>query len=264
MTRPFGRLAAYFDQPIPAQAPRMAALPGYRDTPIDRADPAHAEPLVDAAAATDLAAESFYAHDRNPPYYAVMPGSTASVWLRRSVAERLAKVDARLGEAGLQLVLFDGWRSRELQAHMHDVWVPAALRQRFPAMSEAEIAERTGLYWAAPTVDPERPAPHATGAAVDLTLRWRESRQPLWMGCLFDETSALAAPDHFERQSGEDVAFSHEEARRNRRLLYGVMTEAGFACHPGEWWHYSFGDQMWARLTGAASAVYGLAELPGA
>jgi D-alanyl-D-alanine dipeptidase len=259
---PFAGLAPLFDRPVPDQAPRLAALQGYRATPIDRADPAYGEPLVDVSAAAGIAADCWYAPDRNPPSYAVMPGSTPVAWLRRGVAERLAAIDARVGEAGLELVVFDGWRSRQLQAHMHDVWVPAALRQRFPAMSEAEIAERVGLYWAAPTVDPDRPAPHATGAAVDLTLRWRDSRQPLWMGCLFDEASELAAPDHFERDQEAGVAFSHEEARRNRRLLHAVMAEAGFSCHPGEWWHYSFGDQMWARLTGAPTAIYGLAEPP--
>jgi D-alanyl-D-alanine dipeptidase len=258
---PLAAFAPLLARPVPAQAPRLAALQGYRDTPIDVVDPAWLEPLVDVAAEMGLAAEPYYSHERNPPYFAVMPGATPAIWLRRGVAARLAKIDRRLEEAGLELVLLDGWRSRTLQAYMHDVWVPAALRQRFPELDEAEIARRVGLYWAAPTVDPARPAPHATGAAVDLTLRWRDSRQPLWMGCLFDETSELAAPDHFEAAGG-DVAFSHEEARRNRRLLYGLMTEAGFSGHPGEWWHYSHGDQMWARLTGAPYAVYGLADSP--
>lgn len=264
MSAPFAGLEAFFDHAIPDQAPRLAAIQGYRDTPFAPDTPPQAEPLVDVSVEAGIAADCWYAHDRNPPYYAVMPGSTPIAWLRRGVAARLAGINARLADGGLELVVFDGWRSRELQAHMHDVWVPDALRKRFPMLGEAEIAERTGLYWAAPTVDPERPAPHSTGAAVDLSLRWRDSRQPLWMGCLFDETSELATPDHFERDTGEDVAFSHEEARRNRRLLYGLMTEAGFACHPGEWWHYSFGDQMWARLTGAPVAVYGLAAAPDA
>jgi D-alanyl-D-alanine dipeptidase len=38
------------------------------------------------------------------------------------------------------------------------------------------------------------------------------------------------------------------------------MTEEGFAGHPEEWWHFSWGDQLWAKLTGAPAALYGLAE----
>jgi D-alanyl-D-alanine dipeptidase len=38
------------------------------------------------------------------------------------------------------------------------------------------------------------------------------------------------------------------------------MIEAGFAANPTEWWHFSFGDQMWAKLTGADAALYGGTE----
>jgi D-alanyl-D-alanine dipeptidase len=37
------------------------------------------------------------------------------------------------------------------------------------------------------------------------------------------------------------------------------MTEEGFAGHPEEWWHFSWGDQLWAALTNAPAAHYGLA-----
>ena len=47
-----------------------------------------------------------------------------------------------------------------------------------------------------------------------------------------------------------------EEVRKNRRLLYHVMSAAGFVNYDGEWWHYSYGDRQWARQTGA-EPVYG-------
>jgi D-alanyl-D-alanine dipeptidase len=50
------------------------------------------------------------------------------------------------------------------------------------------------------------------------------------------------------------------EARSNRRLLYWLMTEGGFASNPNEWWHFSWGDQMWARLSGAEAAFFGPAN----
>jgi D-alanyl-D-alanine dipeptidase len=257
---PFAHLADLREIPIPPQAPAHALVRGYRETPLDLTDSRAAEPLVDVTS-LGIAAANHYAHDRNPPYYAVMPGSIPGVWLREGAAARLAAVNARLAGAGLELLTLDGWRSTALQAHMHDVWVPNALRQRFPGRSEAEIAREVGLYWAAPTVDPRYPAPHATGGAVDLTLRWIDSREPLWMGSLFDETSGLAHPDHFERAS-DTVAFSDEEARRNRRLLHHLMTQAGFAQNPTEWWHYGHGELMWARLTGAPAGLYGMADPP--
>jgi D-alanyl-D-alanine dipeptidase len=45
-------------------------------------------------------------------------------------------------------------------------------------------------------------------------------------------------------------------------LLHWLMVEEGFAGHPDEWWHFSWGDQMWAAITGAPAAHYGLADMP--
>jgi D-alanyl-D-alanine dipeptidase len=56
------------------------------------------------------------------------------------------------------------------------------------------------------------------------------------------------------------MSFSDEEARANRRLLHWVMAEEDFAGHPDEWWHFSWGDQMWAKLSGEMAAHYGEAN----
>ena len=101
----------------------------------------------------------------------------------------------------------------------------------------------------------DAPSPHATGGAVDLTLRWRGG-DALWMGSLFDDASPIAHLAHFETLQPQ-WSFSAEEARANRRLLYWLMVEAGFATNPNEWWHFSYGDQMWAQATGADAALYG-------
>ena len=83
-----------------------------------------------------LRGENFYAGDRNPPYWHRVEGATDKLLLRRTVAEKLLRVDARAGEAGLELFLFDAWRPRAVQAYFHDVWMPrncsAAIRG-FPA-----------------------------------------------------------------------------------------------------------------------------------
>jgi len=105
-------------------------------------------------------------------------------------------------------------------------------------------------YWArgAPTlqdIDPMSPPPHATGAATDLTLCTVRG-DLLWMGTIFDDVTERAHPDFLERESG--ISMSDDEARKNRRLLYWLMREAGFQVNPTEWWHFSWGDQMWAKL----------------
>jgi D-alanyl-D-alanine dipeptidase len=152
--------------------------------------------------------------------------------------------------------LFDTWRPQAVQRFFHDEWVPRELRKHRPDLSEDEIAVETGRYWAAPTKDASAPSPHSTGGAVDLSIRW-VGGDFLWMGSLFDDASAISHAAHFEGAAdGSAFSFSADEARANRRLLHWLMVAEGFAANPNEWWHFSYGDQMWAQLTGAPHALY--------
>ena len=257
----FGPLEELRNRAIGDQAPVRAARVGFRARiAITRDNALYGEPVLEARDA-GLKGENFYASDRNPPYWHRVDGATDRLWLRRSVADKLRCVNARAGEAGLELFLFDAWRPRAVQAYFHDVWMPAELQRRDPSLTGAALVEEVERYWAAPSDSADSPAPHATGAAVDLTLRWKDG-EALWMGSLFDDVTALANRDRFEHLDANNFSFSDQEARANRRLLHWLMTEEGFAGHPDEWWHFSWGDQMWAALTGAGTAHYGEAEIP--
>lgn len=258
----FGALQALRERPIGDQAGMRAARKGFRNRiAIGRDNALFAEKVVEARD-VGLAGENFYAGDRNPPYWHKVEGATDRLWLRAGVAEKLKRVDARANAAGLELFLFDAWRPRAVQAYFHDLWMPREIARRNPSLTGAALVEEVERYWAAPTDDPNSPAPHATGAAVDLSLRWKNGEM-LWMGSLFDDVTALAHRDRFEHLDADNFSFSDAEAQANRRLLHWLMTEEGFAGHPDEWWHFSWGDQMWAALTGAPQAHYGLAVIPG-
>jgi D-alanyl-D-alanine dipeptidase len=258
----FKSLQALRDRPIGAQGEARAARKGCRARIAIRRDNALFAEAMTEARDLGLKGQNFYASDRNPPYWQKAIGATEQLLLRRSVGEKLVKVNARAAEAGLELFLFDAWRPRAVQVFFHDVWMPRELQRRDPGLSGAALAEEVERYWAAPSGDETSPAPHATGGAVDLTLRWKDG-DTLWMGSLFDDVTHLANRDRFENLTAENFSFSDREARANRRLLHWLMAEEGFAGHPDEWWHFSWGDQMWAALTGAAQAHYGLAPEPG-
>jgi zinc D-Ala-D-Ala dipeptidase len=257
----FGDLQSLRDRPIDDQGPARAARKGFRQRiAIARDNRLFAEEVVEARE-KGLAGENFYASARNPPYWHKVEGATDRLWLRRSVAEKLARVNVRAGQAGLELFLFDAWRPRAVQAYFHDIWMPRELQRRDPSLSGAALSEEVERYWAAPSDNEGSPAPHATAAAVDLTLRWTGGEQ-LWMGSLFDDVTALAHRDRFENLGSQNFSFSDQEAQANRRLLHWLMAEEGFAGHPDEWWHFSWGDQMWAALTDAPAAHYGQAVIP--
>jgi D-alanyl-D-alanine dipeptidase len=256
---PFGALEKLRARAIPDQRPMLAKVKGYRRYKLDLADLRAQEPLLDAAA-RGLAGVNHYATPRNPPYYAIVPGSVPQIRLRQGVIERLLQVNAALAQAGLELFIFDGWRPSAVQKYFHDKWMPRQLLKRNPRLTPAQLRRETERYWAAPTSDPSSPAPHATGGAVDLTIRWRDSGEHLWMGSIFDDASPIARADHFERRAARGFAFSDEEARANRRLLHWLMRKEEFAANPGEWWHFSYGELMWAKLSAAPHAFYGLCE----
>ncbi|MBS0470088.1 MAG: peptidase M15D vanX D-ala-D-ala dipeptidase [Proteobacteria bacterium] len=254
----FGPLSELRERPIGAVTEIRARRGGYRAYPIARSNTLHGEPMVELKS-LGLAGENYYHARRNPPYWQRIEGSIPALLARSSVAQRLVRVDARLRSAGLQLHLFDAWRPKAVQAYFHDVWMPAELRRRNPSLTGDALTAEVERYWAAPSRDADSPAPHATGAAIDLTIRWIDG-DALWMGSLFDDATPLAHRDRFEALGDGDLSFSDEEARANRRLLHWLMIEEGFAGHPDEWWHYSWGDQLWAALTGADAAHYGEAS----
>lgn len=76
--------------------------------------------------------------------------------------------------------------------------------------------------------DPRRGSPHSRGAAVDLTLIDRDGL-PLDMGTAFDAFTPLS------HHGCIDIT---PQQQRNRALLLGLMTAAGWDFYRNEWWHY--------------------------
>jgi len=257
---PFGDLQALRDRPFGDLSPLRERKSGYRSVKVDRSSTSNSEPLLEI---TDygLAGRNHYAAKVNPPYYCRIPGATPQLLLRRSVLHLLQRVNKRLSRQGLEVFVFDAWRPRAVQAFFHDIWMPSQLRIVHPEISADELLRMVEMYWARPSDPESSPAPHSTGGVVDLTLRWKESREHLWMGSIFDDPTSVAHVDFLERKGGA-LSYSDQEARANRRLLFWLMTEGGFAPNPDEWWHYGFGDPLWACLSGNGVGVFDAVEEP--
>ena len=251
---PTTRLIELKSKPIPAFGPINARKEGYRhNTVIDHDGGAAHEPCVDMRD-RGVAGHNHYATSANPPYFHAVPGAIEELYLRETVANKLISINETLNTLGMELYLFDCWRPQQIQKYFHDIWFPDWLRRHRPELSFGERAEEVERYWATPSEGRDSPSPHSTGGAVDLTIRYVETGQPVYMGGIFDDLTENAHSDWFER--GAIYSMSDKEAQANRRLLYWLMDEAGFANNPTEWWHYSYGDQMWARLRNQDAALY--------
>ena len=172
------------------------------------------------------------------------------MYLRKTVAEKLLAVDKLLKPYGVEVLLLDGWRSIELQKQLWQYFLSEA-KKTMPEATEAQCAAYARGFCADPgsfRLDDKRTwVNHITGGSVDLCLCLRRSTSL----CLWDQfltmPGKISHTDYFESASAGNSP-SVTDARRNRRLLYWSMVQSGFTNLPDKWWHYDYGNQLWAQV----------------
>ena len=143
---------------------------------------------------------------------APLPGYDASrVLLRREVAHALTRVQRRLRNGGLGLLVFDGYRPVRATIAM------------------VEWAERTGRRDLVKNGYIALRSRHNSGVAIDLTLLDLVTGKPLDMGTAYDTFSEAA---HTANATGQIL--------RHRRILLRAMESEGFTNYSKEWWHFTY------------------------
>lgn len=147
----------------------------------------------------------------------------AACYLHPDAAARLDRAIALARALGLRFRVCDGFRPTEAQ------WV---------LWNDTHDPEFLS--------DPRRGSPHSRGVAIDLALIDGAGRA-LDMGT---EVDAFTPLSHHA-----SVAVS-ETAQRNRFLLLGIMTAAGWDNYRNEWWHYQlFDPRRYPLLTDKAAGT---------
>jgi len=192
----------------------------------------------------------------------------ADPWvLRKSVLKRLIHAQKYLSEINpqLQLALFDAWRPISVQKFMFDYTVQKTCKSKGIDINNLSfngridnVIDEVSRFWAKPSYDPLTPPPHSTGAAIDLTLADINCK-PLDLGGDIDFIGPESSPNFYKRESFGTLDSELNVFHRRRTLLFSVMNQAGFVQHPNEWWHFSYGDQLWSWLNNKESAIYGVA-----
>lgn len=131
-------------------------------------------------------------------------------YLHPAAARQLQRATQLLAPLKMKLKVWDAYRTKAAQAEL------------FRMMPDPDYvsAPETGI------------CSHCRGVAVDVTIVDRHGRE-LDMGTEFDDFRPLA------HHGNEQVS---EEAQRNRLMLAGVMSIAGFDSLATEWWHYQLRD----------------------
>lgn len=167
--------------------------------------------------------------------------------IRKTVANMLYKVSEILPEK-YKLVIIEGVRSLSKQKKQWDDKIDE-LKKLYPDLSKEEIEHKAGLESARPTPL----ANHNCGGAVDVALAHLDDT-------LVDMGTLPQSLTH-EKEKLEMLSFFiTEEQKHNRKILRDAMVEIGFVWYPGEWWHYCYGDRMWAVYLDKTECFYGPIE----
>jgi D-alanyl-D-alanine dipeptidase len=168
----------------------------------------HPATLVEITPATHhVELDIAYATERNVTGQAVY--QRAACYLHRDAEARLKRAVELARPLGYRLCVFDAFRPAEAQ------WV---------------------LWNACPDpdflADPRRGSPHSRGVAIDVTLVGDDG-EALDMGTGFDAFTPLS------HHANHDIPV---KAQRNRIVLLGIMSAAGWDFYSKEWWHYQLFD----------------------
>lgn len=172
--------------------------------------------------------------------------------LRKTVANMLYKASDSLPN-GYKFLIWDSWRPFALQKELFEVYSKDIIKIfHIEDMDKEEQIKFISQYVADPIKDEEYPPAHTTGGAIDLTLT--KDGKELDFGTGFDSFSDKTNTTWFENHNEDSVI------KDNRRFLYYTMINVGFTNLPSEWWHYEYGDQNYAKITGNKAIYKGIFE----
>lgn len=160
--------------------------------------------------------------------------------IRRVIRDKVLRCANALPD-GLCLMIFEAFRSRERQ---WDLWKPviASITKDHPNWSKAQIYTEASRWVSPPD---GLGSGHQAGAAIDVKLA-RTDRSELEFGGLMKGLTGVA-PTAWPVSA---------EIRKNRDMLVKVMEATGMINYPDEWWHFSYGDRLWAEVTGRNEAFF--------
>lgn len=257
--------------------------------------------LLSPEAGTLMTSSIYFGEHANSPYAEdtnKLEGSLLALFARQSVVRRLLLAEQLL-PPGYHLIVFDAYRSYQVQKSLYDFY-KRKLSEEYPDMDDEALESETQNYVSLPSQDSARPSPHNTGGSVDVAIveldpayekemlqvrsRLTDNQDTakrvglelrlsaimkrhstmLDFGTPFDHGGEKSALAYYESKiaAGEVLTDENTQACNNRRLLFEVMTQAGFHPYFAEWWHFNAPEsQMGAATAGHGFATFGAVNL---
>lgn len=168
------------------------------------------------------------------------------IFVRSSLHKQL-KLASGLLPSNYILIIREGHRPYQVQKKLlHKLMLNYLAKNN--NSSEEEAIEFARTYVSDPSIILP---PHSCGAAVDIDIFDVKTNKLLDFG----------SPVNTESK----ISFLHSEnitkvQKDNRMMLLEIMLSSNFASTYTEWWHYSYGDTIWAWFYEKPNAIYNLIE----
>jgi len=151
----------------------------------------------------------------------------------------------------LGLAVYEAFRPVSLQ-QSYFISKAVALATQYPDLDNSQLYEETSK-WVAPFLDGLIP-PHCTGGAIDLVLVDLSNHRFADMG----KFGVLWGENKVSATLADGLT---PQQKQNRLHFINAAVYAGLKNYAKEYWHLSYGDQMWGKLTGQL-ALFGPVRNP--
>ena len=163
--------------------------------------------------------------------------------IRQTIFDMVKKAQSHLPE-GYNFVIYEAYRPRARQI---ELWNKAQklLGEKYPDLSQEKLDTLAETYVANPYNGIG--SGHQSGSAIDISLCNDD-------GVDFDMGTKCQEVNDY---TGTNAPGLSDKAVKNRTILKDALENVGFINYPAEWWHFSYGDMLWAHLTKNDTAFHG-------
>lgn len=168
--------------------------------------------------------------------------------VREALVDKLRRICKTLKKENKILIIRSAWRSFE---HQRLIWHDRVklLQKKHPNMTSKEINDLVSYFVAPPTK-----SMHATGGAIDALIYDQKNARVMDFGTnegLKLDLNKKCYPYH------PTISLT---AKRNRKLLIHLFENEGFVVDVKEYWHFDFGNVIWALEKKEEKAIYDIIQ----
>ncbi len=169
--------------------------------------------------------------------------------VREAIVEKIERISKSLEKEDKTLIIRSAWRSFEHQRLIWDNKV-AFLKKIHPFKKVEEINEMASYFIAR-----ETKSMHATGGAVDALIFDKKNN------CVMDFGTNEGLKIDLNKQCYPCHPDITPTARESRKLLIHLFEKEYFVVDVKEYWHFDYGNVIWAIEKREKHALYGVVEV---